>query len=41
MFLLELYTDICSLQLISVQLFEGNARGDYMESDGISKWIID
>jgi len=41
MFLLELYTDICPFQLISVQLFEGNTRGDYMESDGISKWIID
>jgi hypothetical protein len=41
MFLLELCTDICPLPLISVQLFEGNTRRDYMESDGISKWIID
>jgi len=30
MFLLELYTDICPLQLISVQLFEGNARRLYV-----------
>jgi hypothetical protein len=41
MFVLELDTDFCSLQLISVQLFAENARGDYMESDGVSKWIID
>jgi hypothetical protein len=41
MFLLELYTDVCPLQLISVRLFEGNTRRDYMESDGISRWIID
>lgn len=41
MFLVELYTDVCPLQLISVQLFGGNTRRDYMESDGISRRIID